>query len=182
MSEVFWVAIIGVIGTISGSIIGFLCNQWLEGRRAKNDTRQYVSRAHFDLQIEIYKQLSKAFFKVLVILNTVENEIKTGENDKRYIFNTCKRLTEATCDAQNILFENAPFIPDSIYTKYDKLNDVINNQFWDYYDSVVKTNNETKEIRLSDVTTVINLVEYKIREINTDIRMLITNTSILSDQ
>ena len=77
-------------------------------------------------------------------------------------------------------FEYAPFIPESIYTQYDKLNDVINNQFWEYHDKFIKSRgNVNRESVLSDLTTKINLIEHMIRGINAEIRKTLSNTSIV---
>lgn len=179
MSDIIWVAIIGVVGTILGSLFGFLSNRLIEIKRVKNDTRQYVSKAQFDLQLTILRGLSKAFFKVLVIFNTVEKEIKAANQDRSNMLSTCKRLTKATSDAQDYLFENAPFLPESIYEKYDRLNNTISNLFWDYYDFVTKENETKQKSSLEDITSFLDLIEYYLRDINSDIRKLLSNTSII---
>lgn len=182
MSEVIWVAIIGVVGTIAGSLIGFLSNKHIESKRVKNDTRQYVSRLQFDLQLNILKQLSKAFFKVLVISNTVEKDIKSEDQKLIDDKSTYKRLVEVTSDAQDLLFENAPFIPEDLFDKYDKLNSTISKLFWDYYNYCVDNSKTIQESCLKDITTYINLIEHMIREINADIRKLLSNTSIITNE
>ena len=73
MTETIWASIIAVVGTILGSIIGFCGHRWIEDKRAKLDTKQYISKSQYDLQIEIYKKLSKTFHRVLVKVYTVDS-------------------------------------------------------------------------------------------------------------
>lgn len=182
MSDTIIVAIIGVAGTIIGTVIGLFSNVLIEKKRAKNDGRIHVSKTQFDLQIEIYKQLSSAFFRVLVKLNTLE-AIKEGRHlhkDKLLTPNDYKILVDVTAKAQDILYENAPFIPEDIYEKYDNVNNLINNHFWKYIDNSPFVSQTDVDVgsnnNIEDITGV---VEHMLREINACIRARIADVSII---
>ena len=182
MTETIWASIIAVVGTILGSVIGFFGHKWIEVKKAKLDTKQYIGKAQYDLQIEIYKKLSKTFHKVLVIINSVDSQNKEiesiEETKKEYL-----RLGVALADAQDTLYENAPFIPEEIYKQYDGLNNLINNQFWDYHNRILNENNDQKESSSSkpDSSFSKELIEHIIREINALIRKNLASIRIVVD-
>ena len=102
MSETVIIAIIGVAGTLIGSIIGLFGNSILERRRVKNDGRIHITKAQFDMQMGIYRELSKAFFHVLVIMNTFsatysKNSSQKLPNEKQWC---CKILRFAVLARQ----------------------------------------------------------------------------------
>lgn len=182
MSETIIITIIGVLGTIAGTVIGMISNGIAEKKRAKNDGRIHVSKMQFDLQIEIYRKLSSAFFRVLVKFNTLES-ITTGKDiihGEKLSPDDYKSLIEATCNAQDLLYENAPFIPEDIYKKYDDLNNIINNQFWAYMNiSPEASQNSDKTDELKNAGGIAKYIEYLLREINALIRSQIAEMSII---
>lgn len=182
MSDTIVVAIIGIAGTIIGTVIGLLSNVLIEKKRAKNDGRIHVSKTQFDLQIEIYKQLSSAFFHVLVNLNTLESK-KEGKHfykDKELNQNDYIRLVEVTSKAQDLLYENAPFIPEDIYEKYDRVNNLINNHFWKYMDNIHYVSKVEDGVKSAeDIEDITDVVEHLLREINATIRARIADMSII---
>lgn len=181
MSETVIIAIIGVAGTLIGSIIGLFGNSILERRRVKNDGRIHITKAQFDLQLEIYKKLSKAFFHVLVVMNTFCANCSKNSDQKlpneTLSPEDYKRLIEATCNAQDLLYENAAFLPESIYKKYDELNNIINNQFWEYLKSPY--GNEDKKASEENYKAITDLIEFQLRDINADIRNHLASLSIV---
>ena len=96
MTETIWASIIAVVGTILGSGIGFCGHRWVEDKRAKLDTRQHISKLQYDLQIELYKKLSKEFHKVLVIINTIDglNNVAASKEEmqKEYLLHLFLRI------------------------------------------------------------------------------------------
>ncbi len=105
---------------------------WLENTR-------YITQTQFDVAFEIYRKLSKAFFELLVQLSTISekefyenniHELERVEHEK----NIYRKMVETASNAQNILYENSPFIPQNIYSKYEELYEMFNERFWIYHE------------------------------------------------
>lgn len=144
---------------------------WLENKR-------YITQAQFDVEFEIYRKLSKAFFELLVKLSTISekefyenniHELERVEHEKNIY---CK-MVEAASNAQNILYENSPFIPQNIYQKYEELYEMFNERFWVYHERCkayldeklesIERFDENEKKRFEEIQS-------KLFEINADVR------------
>lgn len=188
MSDTVLVSLIGVIGTLIGAIIGFFGNSILEKKKAINDSKQHVSKVHFDLQVEIYKQISKAFFEVLINLSSMKHDLKQA-SDKRPLeidknVKQYRSLIFSASNAQNCLYENAPFIPENIFEKYESLYEAINENFWVHIDPALgySETTMTHEELISYCDKKYNEIEQKLKEINSSVRTHLLSLSILEEK
>ena len=106
----------------------------LENYKSTLDRGRYITKTQFDRQYEIYGTLSKAFASIRYELSAIS--IKRFYTDKETkgilaatMQNVYERSLDCLTDAQNLLYENAPFIPEDIYNQYLKLNDLANEHF-----------------------------------------------------
>ena len=74
MTNEVLIALIGVIGTLMGSSVGIIGNRLAERTRAKNENRLYISRTQYDLQLDVYRNLTKKFFSLIVDLTTIYSD------------------------------------------------------------------------------------------------------------
>ena len=71
MTDVVLVAIIGVAGTLIGSLTGLISAKIADSSRAKNDNKLYISKTQYDLEFGIYRELSKKAFSLIVDLSII---------------------------------------------------------------------------------------------------------------
>jgi hypothetical protein len=163
-----------------------MLDQELEKYRSLLDQRIYVSQTQFDNEFQIYKQLSKAYFTVAVKVssfafdyekkNTIS--IKAGDISREEI----NRLIDATCTAQNLLFENAAFIPEDIFNAYYELYVNTNAFFWkiiDKIDEYPQMNNELGETNIECDITLAKVIESELGEINKKVREHLESLTII---
>lgn len=144
---------------------------WLENKR-------YITQAQFDVEFEIYRKLSKAFFELLVKLSTISEkefyENNFQELDRvEYEKNIYRKMVKVASNAQNILYENNPFVPQNIYQKYEELYEMFNEQFWIYHErckeyldgkiELIERFDENDKKRFEEIQS-------KLFEINADVR------------
>lgn len=136
MTEPVIVAIIGVLGTLLGTVLGMLSTKLSDNRHAKNDNKLYISKAQYDLEFDVYRQLSKKTFALIVDLTTIytnhhfredTENTSPAENLRKFT-----GITNDICDVQDVLHENAPFIPENIYNEFNELYELAKEQFWIY--------------------------------------------------
>lgn len=102
-------------------------NKELEAFKAGIDKRTYISRARFDTEFQIYRELSENILAMIEAthwlfphgLDTVpEDEEKQKElYNQRY-----KRAGETISAAQKSIRANAPFIPNDFYQKFEEIS------------------------------------------------------------
>lgn len=114
--------------TLAGTILGYLVNYGVERLRAKNDKRNYISNVKLDIEIQVYKELSKSFCDMVREINTIiplgmvtVPVFKTQDAQREYDSKLYNSAVEATINAQNCLRSNIPFIPNEFYEKYNEL-------------------------------------------------------------
>lgn len=109
----------------------------LEKYKATLDQYRHITKTQFDKEFEIYHQLSKLFFSMIVKLSSFTEDTYELKDEQRE--NQIKKieefmhLMEVVCDAQNALYENAAFIPKDIFERYDSIYNKTNDLFWLYY-------------------------------------------------
>ncbi|MCH5278254.1 MAG: hypothetical protein J1E60_00510 [Christensenellaceae bacterium] len=109
----------------------------LEKYRYLLENHRYITKSQYDREFEIYRLLSKHFFMLLVVLYTFTSEYidckipgtSTELDEKTAEF---QHLAKVLTDAQSVLYENAPFIPQNIFTQYVDIYWKSNELFWVY--------------------------------------------------
>lgn len=156
-------------------------NQQLEEYKDLLAHKNYVSQTQFDTEFQIYKQLSKAYFAVIVKASSFS---KYQQKDKTISKEELFRMIDVNGEAQDILFENEPFIPEEIFNKYLDLNEKTSDFFFTIIDRIEKNMKEGKrldecEIRTSEDIYVSESLQSELREINKDVRHYLESLSIV---
>lgn len=111
----------------------------LENYKAKLENKRYITQLQFDVEFKIYQKITKAFFELLIKLSTISekefyentiSEVDKIEQEKNFFLT----IVDTASNAQNLLFENVPFIQENIYKKYEELYEMFNKQFWLYHE------------------------------------------------
>lgn len=107
----------------------------LEIYKANIDNKLYISKAKFDTEFQIYRQLSKAF------VNMVKENyalFPTFTKDCRDDYDTYKKFHDKSVDAiiiaQDELAANAPFIPENMYDSFSEIEKLCKEQLSDFQD------------------------------------------------
>lgn len=159
-------------------------NKELERYKSNLDNKIYISKAKFDAEFEIYRELSKAFFEMVKNISIL---IPTGflvpadpEEKKEYDKKIYKEAMESTVKAQDILNGNIPFISEEIYNAYTEILKLCRQQLnaferrWNLsYLSPNKEELTTEEYERTDE------INQKFSETNNKIRKYIEKLDIL---
>lgn len=109
-------------------------NKELEKYKASLDGYRHITKAQFDREFDIYHNLSKSFFTMIVKLSSfADNDFELEdslEDGKKMIVDNFIHMINTTSSAQNELYENAAFIPKDIFEKYDTIYEKANDLFW----------------------------------------------------
>ena len=102
--------------------------QELEADKAKRDSilsnKVYITKAKFDVEFKVYRALSERFFTMVrdcSFLFTAENYYYDGKRPKEFWVDKSIRAIRATDQAQSTLFQNAPFVSESLYDAYQAI-------------------------------------------------------------
>lgn len=160
-------------------------NKELERYKSNLDNKIYISKAKFDAEFEIYRELSKAFFEMVKNISIL---IPTGftlvpadpEKKKEYDKKIYKEAMESTVKAQDILNGNIPFISEEIYNAYTEILKLCRQQLnaferrWNLsYFSPNKEELTTEEYERTDE------INQKFSEANNKIRKYIEKLDVL---
>ena len=90
-------------------------NKELEEYKSRLDNKTYISKTKFDTEFGIYRDLSKAFFKMvrdvsIMIPIGVASYPANEEAKKEYENNLYKAAVKSCVAAQDVLSANVPFI------------------------------------------------------------------------
>ena len=161
-------------------------DQELEKYKTLLDQRNYVSQTQFDNEFQLYKQLSKAYFAVAVKVSSFAHDyekkqsisVKDGEISEAEL----KRIIDTICTAQNLLFENAAFIPEDIYNDYYALDVNTNAFFWKIIDKIKEyppMENGLEDSNIECDITLAKVIEAKLSEINKKVRKHLESLTII---
>lgn len=114
--------------TLAGTLLGYLANYGVERLRAMNDKKNYISNVKFDVEIQVYKELSKSFCDMVREINTIipiglvsVPSFENQDEQMKYDQNKYNLAVEVSITAQNCLKSNIPFISSEFYDMYNEL-------------------------------------------------------------
>lgn len=111
-------------------------NKELEKYKTALEHRRHITKTQFDREFDIYHNLSKTFFSMLVKLSSfTEGTLELKElpkENKEIKLDEFIRMVETTSGAQDTLYENAAFIPKTIFEQYNAIYNKANDLFWLY--------------------------------------------------
>lgn len=101
-------------------------NKDLEKYKSHLESKIYISKAKFDTEFSIYRELSKAFFDMvknitIMIPDGFATYPADKEKRKEYEHNLYVEAQKSTVLAQDTLNANAPFIPEDFFKQYDEI-------------------------------------------------------------
>jgi len=152
-------------------------DQELETFRSLMEHRKFVSKTQFDYEFQLYKELSKVFFDVAIKYSSFSYDhykkgnlsIKNGDITKEEII----AIINVAYNAQNVLFENAAFLPEEIYNAYYELYNRINMFFWkvvERIEDVSQKNPELENVSIQCDLSFAETIETELSEINKKVR------------
>lgn len=98
----------------------------LEKYKSGLDNKIYITKAKFDAEFTLYRDLSKAFFQMvkdITIMIPAGYATYPADEEKRkeYEDGLYAAASQSTVAAQDVLNSNVPFIPENLYQKYDEI-------------------------------------------------------------
>lgn len=84
----------------------------------------YITKSKFDVELAVYRDLSRLFMvmtKSCSFLFTEDNYYYDGEHSQEFWVKKSLDAIHAVDEAQNILYQNASFIPESLYLQYEQV-------------------------------------------------------------
>lgn len=187
--------IVGVIHYLSEIIADRLSRKYelklskeLEKYKSMLDNKIYISKAKFDIELEIYRNLSSSFYNMV----RATTKMIPGSND---VFLVDEELVpkqpaelyeiakQTIIDAQNVLRSNIPFIPDNIYKKYNSLLKECMMVLEDYaipiLDSLIEDKDTAKQQLPDGISTRCNKIRTMFDEINQTTRLYLSKLDVL---
>ena len=142
MTDIVTVAVIGVIGTLLGTLLGTYGSKLIEKSKTSNENKSYISKTQYDIELNVYREISKKTFALIVALTTIYSEdhyrAQNENNTKEEEAKTYRKLVDNIADVQDVLYENTPFIPEHIFNQYNDLYQLAKEQFWIYQKDVTE--------------------------------------------
>ncbi len=158
-------------------------NAEFEKFKGNIEHRKYISQTQFEYEFQIYKQLSKAFYSVNVKASSFAYTREHPPKNNAISRDTICKIIETNADAQDILFENAPFIPEEIYDDYCKLYDKTNAYFWSIMERIEplsKPDSNILEIITEDDIATAESFQQDLSDINSKVRQYLGSLSIIN--
>ena len=84
----------------------------------------YITKSKFDVELSVYRELSKLFMEMTKncsFLFTEDNYYYDGKRSQKFWVKKSLDAIHAVDAAQNILYQNAAFIPESLYLQYEQV-------------------------------------------------------------
>lgn len=179
------------LGERLANIIDTACQQKLDKQMEKYkielENKHHITKEQFNVQFQIYRDLSKSYFQILIKLCAILEEDFYEENSlnfdkKKYEEYSYKNVVVTISTAQNVLYENAPFIPKHIFQKYHELYELMNNQFWlynDWYCKYINGKIELKDRFNENDKNIYKEVERRLFDINEDVRTYLEGLTVI---
>lgn len=203
-----WKIVLCVIGSLGGVSVIFVavikyCTDIIAERLSKKyelkmqkeleryksglDNKIYISKAKFDTEFALYRELSKSFFEMVVSITTM---IPAGyakypadkETRKEYENNLYNTALERTVAAQDAINSNAPFIPENLHDMYQEIMGLCRIQlgvFEERWNILSFASQEEKErFSLEDYKRS-GEISSKFKELNTELRNYLAKLDII---
>lgn len=161
-------------------------NKELEKYKSNLDNKNYISKAKFDAEFRIYRELSKAYFEMIKIVSNLipifGYKIIDEEAKKKYDEEIYSKSSEATMNAQDALNSNAPFITEEIFNSYEEILSLCKMQLnafarrWDL--GIVGTQKEKENLSGDDYLRT-EEISKKFGELNYSIRQYLKNIEVI---
>lgn len=174
--------------TLAGTLLGYLANYGVERLRATNDKKNYISNVKFDVEIQVYKELSKSFCDMVREISTIipiglvsVPLFKNQDDQMKYDQKMYNLAVEIVVKAQNCLRSNIPFISSEFYDKYNELIVLCRKQLnaferrWNYSFSGTYEEKSRLDIKEYNRTEEINT---KFSELNNQVREYLNNLEV----
>ena len=95
----------------------------LESHKGNIEHKVYVSKVRFDTEFQLYKDLSVTFFELVLAINTMTPILSFGVPSEEVDNENYENSQISAIKAQDLLHQNAPFIPQEFFNKYQNLID-----------------------------------------------------------
>lgn len=159
----------------------------LERYKSGLDNKIYISKTKFDVEFDLYRQLSKSFFEMVKAITTM---IPVGyatypadPNDrKEYENKLYENASKATSVAQDILNSNIPFIPEEIYEKYEEIRKLCCEQlgvFEERWNVLSFSTQKEKETFSRDDYKRSREIRDKFKLLNSDVRNYLAKLDVI---
>ncbi|SCX29192.1 hypothetical protein SAMN02910436_02436 [Ruminococcaceae bacterium P7] len=98
----------------------------LEKHKSFLEGKTYITKTKFDTEFNIFRELSAAFFELNISVNTLIpygfTTVLADEEKRKEIDNeNYMKLVNSIVKAQNILYQNIPFIPKRFVAMYQEI-------------------------------------------------------------
>jgi hypothetical protein len=159
----------------------------IEKYKSTLEHNRYITKTQFDIEFGVYRKLTKTYFDMLVSLTSIVGDdyrdTDPGELHKRKCdINTYKRLIQKNSYAQDTLYENAPFIPETMFKKYEEILELANKQFWVFIYQFREHSAEmlSQGIVISDSDKAnLQTIKEKINDVNSKLRDYLNSLNIV---
>lgn len=162
-------------------------NKELEKYKSNLDNRNYITKAKFDIELSIYKELSENFFNMVKNINSLipsgVSQRLADEKAQKELDNThYKNSIDAIVEAQDSLNANAAFIPEEFYNSYKELLAISNKQItafsrrWNVF--IFASQEEKEKLSMDDYHRTDEL-NNKFDELNKAIRNYLAQLDII---
>lgn len=103
----------------------------LEGYKHNLENKKYVTQTQYDIEFNVYRDITKSLYLVAKTLYSIMderlNKTRTGKELLVYELEKAKKIIVYVVDLQDKIYENAPFIPQHLFTRYEELSDMAND-------------------------------------------------------
>lgn len=125
MSDTVIVAILGLIGTLAGAIIGLFGGAVIESKRAKNERKLHRNRVQFEYEFNTYQILAEKHLTMVYDIGAAVVISRGGSypniaTHKDFISVATQHIDEATIQNKR----SAPFIAKDIFMSYKELGEL----------------------------------------------------------
>jgi len=162
-------------------------NKELEAYKAELGRKEYVSKARFDAEFQIYRELSKAFFDMVkdisIMIPSGIAYVPANEEKRKEYENECyQKANHSTVNAQDTLNQNAPFIPADFFDKFALILKLCGQQLntfsqrWNVLYLAPQKEKERLDMDDYQRTTEIN---EKLQGLNNEIREYLSNLEVV---
>lgn len=109
-------------------------NKELEAFKAGINKKTYISRARFDTEFQIYRELSESVLSMIectywLFPSGLEHLPSDKEEEKKIYIERYNKAGDAIRLAQKSIRANAPFIPSGFYARFEELSKLCSQQY-----------------------------------------------------